>query len=49
MKAIHVIKKSSFTVIKQNLVLKIIINKYHINYIYGDIVPGQMHLFTAHA
>jgi hypothetical protein len=44
-----VVEKSLPIVIKQDLVSEMITDKYHVNHIYGNIVPGHMYLSTAHA
>jgi hypothetical protein len=49
MKATHVVEKSLSTVIEQDSVSETTTNEHHVNHIYGDIVPGHVHLSTAHA
>ena|SRR5713226_8390886 len=43
------VQESLFTVIEQNSVSEIITDEHYVNYIYGNIVPGHVHLYTAHA
>jgi hypothetical protein len=45
----HVVKKSLSIVIKQDLVLEITTDEHYVNHIYENIVPGHVHLSTAHA